>query len=216
MSGGTEQYYLADLPSWANFSTVASCNRKTPIRYLNFNNLRKSYSLKYEQLVQFQYMLNRKFQSYKKSTGKEQLFLKDESYIFYNVYQQIVGGGKDFLVPKYHRIHLVWIDPSLRDKDMEKRLKKLMRSSKMELGHPVFISTCLSALELENYIVKNDYQKLGVKGISQEMFAPFNIKGSSVGEFRLHFDLLMPGKQLVLFANWFPKEFIGIEQYEKF
>lgn len=216
MGAGTEQYYLADLPSWANFSTLASCHRKFPVRYLNFKNLHKSYSMDYEHLIQFQYMLNRKFQSYKQSTGKEQLFLKDESYIFYNVYEQIAGGGKDFIAPKYHRVHLVWIDPVLTDVQMQKRLKRLMQSSKMEQGHPVFVSTCLSAIELENFILKNEYQKMGVKGISQEMFAPFNANTMPMGEYRLHFDLLLPGKQLVLFGNWFPKEFVGIEQYEKF
>ena len=216
MGAGTEQYHLADLPAWANFSTLASCHRKFPIRYLNFESLHKSYSMNYEQLIQFQYALNRKFQSYKQSTGKEGLFLKDESYIFYNAYEQIVGGGRDFIPPKYHRIHLIWIDPALGDSQAQLRLKKLMQSSKMEQGHPVFVSTCLSALELEEYIVKHDYQKMGVKGISQEMFAPFNTKGDLIGEFRLHFDLLLPNKHLVLFANWLPKEFIGIEQYEKF
>jgi hypothetical protein len=216
MGGGTEQHYLADLPAWANFSAIGSCRRIEPVRFLNFQTLHKSYSMSYEQLVQFQYMLNRKFQSFKKSTGKKQLFLKDESYIFYNVYEQIIGGGKDFIVPKFNRVHLVWIDDALSDKDVAKKLHKLMKTAKMEEGHPVFVSSCLSAIELEKFIVKHGYEKMGVKAISQEMFAPFDHKNNLIGEYRLHFDLLMPGKDLVLFGNAFPKEFKGVSQYKKF
>jgi hypothetical protein len=144
IGSGVEQFYMPDLPTWANMSSAAKCKRIEPIRYLNFSDMHKSYSFNYEQLIQFQFMLNRKFYSYKESTGHETVYLKDESYIMHNVHQQIIGGGRDFIAPKFKRINLVWIDPALKNDSALKSLKKLMYSDDMEKGHPVFISMCLS------------------------------------------------------------------------
>lgn len=216
ISGGTEKFYLADIPVWANFSSIGQCHRVESTRYLNFDNLSKNYALSYEQLLQFQYMLNRKFKAFKKTSGKKQLFLKDESYLFYNTYEQIIGGARDFFVPNYSKINLVWIDNVINDQEMLKKFKRLMNSAKMQEGHPVLVSTCLSSEELEKFILEHNLDRLGVKGISYEFFSPYSEDMNLVSEFRIHFDKLMPGKFLVLFAPWFPKEFVGIDKIEKF
>ena len=54
ISGGTEQYFLGTLPHWVNFSPWAKCHRSEAIRYMNFENIAKSYNLKYEQIVYMQ------------------------------------------------------------------------------------------------------------------------------------------------------------------
>jgi hypothetical protein len=215
IGSGIEQYYMPDLPSWANMSSAAKCKRLEPIRYLNFSDMHKSYSFSYEQLIQFQFMLNRKFYSYKKSTGREAVYLKDESYIMHNVHQQIIGGSRDFIAPKFNRINLIWIDKALTN-DMElKKLKKLMYSEDMEKGHPVFISMCLSSIELEQFISKSDYTKFGVKGISQSMFSPFNDKFELGAQFSLHLDKLLPNKDLYIYVPFMPEEFKGVTKIKK-
>lgn len=216
ISGGTEKYYLADVPAWSNFSSIGQCRRIEPIRYLNFDNLHKSYSMSYEELIQFQFMMNRKIRAYRQSSGKDQLFLKDESFIFYNTYEQIIGGGRDFQIPKYERVHLIWIDSVLSDNKRLKKLIELMNSSKMQQGYPVLVSTCLSSFELEEFIAKNKLTQLGVKGVSQEMFAPFDDQMNLTTDYRIYFDKLFSGKYIVLYAPWFPKEFIGVEKLEKY
>lgn len=210
IGSGVERYFLSDVPAWANFSTVASCSRSDSVKFLNFENMYKSYSMDYEQLVQFQHMLNRKFASYKLSTGRKSIFLKDEAYIMHNVHQQVIGGGRDFIVPKFKRIHLVWIDYALKGEVGLKKLKKIMYSSQMEKGHPIFVSTCLSAIEIEQFINKNNFSKFGVKIISQDMFTPYNEKFKIINEFALNFSLLMPNKDLHFFGEFLPKEFKGI------
>lgn len=216
IGSGVERYYLSDMPSWANFSTVASCKRVEPIRFLHFENMYKSYSMDYEQLIQFQHMLNRKFASYKISTGRKTIFLKDESYIMHNVHQQIIGGGRDFIVPNFNRIHLVWIDQAVKSEEGKKRLKKLMYSAQMEKGHPIFVSTCLSSIEIEKFITKMNMAKFGVKIISQDMFSPFNEKYKIINEYALDFTKLMPNKDIYYFGSHLPKEFKGINNKRVF
>lgn len=214
IGSGLEKFFLSDLPTWANFSSTAQCKRKEPVRYLHFQNMFKSYSMDYEQLIQFQYMLNKKFASYKISTGRKTIFLKDESYILYNVHQQIIGGSRDFITPKFNRINIVWVDDILTSKNgsANKRLKKLMYSKEMEKGHPVFISTCLSSIELELFISKMGYTKFGVKGISQGMFSPYNSEYQFAYQYELDLNLLMPNKELFFYGSSFPKVFRGIKE----
>lgn len=214
IGSGIEKFYLSDLPKWSNFSSSGDCQRIEPIRYLNFNDMYKSYSFDYEQLIQFQYMLNKKFYSYKQSTGRDSVFLKDESYIMHNVHQQIVGGGRDFIAPKFNRINLVWIDHTLKSDDALKKLKALMYSAEMEKGHPVFVSMCLSSIELETFIQKNGYEKFGVKGISQSMFSPYNDKFEINHKFGLHFDKLLPNKDLYFYVPFMPSEFQGVSKIQ--
>lgn len=211
IGSGVERLYLSDLPAWANISTIGSCRRKEPVRYLNFENMYKSYSMNYESLIQFQYMLNRKFVSYKLSTGRPTIFLKDESFIMHNVHEQIIGGGRDFITPKFNRIHLIWIDQAVNNSKKLKKLKSVMYSAKMEKGHPIFVSTCMSSIEVEKFISLNGFTKFGVKIISQEMFTPYGADLKLAGNFTLNFSLLMPGKDLHFFGEYLPKEFFGIK-----
>jgi len=211
IGAGAEQYFLAGVPNWANFSSIGQCKRSEPVRYVNFENLSKSFALSYEQMIQLQFMLNKKFSSYKFSTGRKEIFLKDEHFIFYNVQEQIAGGAREFNVPKFNRIHLIWIDELVKSKIGKAKLKKLMHSSVMEQGHPIFVSTCLSLIELEQFISKNGYTAMGTKGISHEMFTPYNSELKINYEFSIDFSLLLPNKELHLFAPSFPKEFKGIK-----
>ena len=66
IGAGMEKYYLADLPGWANFSSSGKCQRSEPIRFINFESMYKSYSFTYEELIQFQFMLNKKFYAFYK------------------------------------------------------------------------------------------------------------------------------------------------------
>lgn len=216
IGSGVEKYYLSDMPTWANFSQIASCSRAEPVRFLNFENMYKSYSMDYEQLIQFQHMLNRKFSSYKHSTGRKTIFLKDESFIMHNVHQQIIGGSRDFIVPNFKRVHLVWIDSALKSEKAKRRLKKLMYSAQMEKGHPIFVSTCLSSIQLEKFISKMGMSKFGAKLISQDMFSPYNEKFKIINEFALDFSKLMPNKNIYYFGPYLPKEFKGIKKNKIF
>jgi hypothetical protein len=212
IGSGIEKYFLSDVPTWANFSQAAKCKRNQPIRYVNFKDMHLSYSMGYEQLIQYQLMLNRQFENYKRSTGRKTVFLKDENYIIFNVHQQILGGGRDFLIPNFKRIHLISIDDSLEDKKRLKKLKELMLSEQMGKGHPVFISMCLSSYELEEFINSNGFSSMGVKGISQSMFSPFNTDNEMDYEYTLNVKKVFANKTLILYSN---KAVNSIKGYNK-
>lgn len=208
---GTERYFLPDLPVWANFSSSSSCKRDEITRYLNFSSIRDSYALSYAQILHFQQMLNRRFLSFTQSSDRP-LYLKDEAFIFYNVYEQVAGGGRDLLIPQFQTVSLIWLDPLLADLD---RVSQVLESPDVLKGHPVLVSSCLNSFILERLTEKFGWDKYGVKLIGQEMFSPYLPDFSLGHDYYLDFLKLLPGKKLRLFAPRKPPHFLGIESFIK-
>ncbi|PIK14999.1 hypothetical protein [Halobacteriovorax sp. JY17] len=171
---GVIQYFLADLPNWANFSSAGSCHRNFPVRYLNIKNLRDSFSLSYEEAIQFQLMFNEFSEERKKQASASYIPFKDEEKIFYTVLDKIKAGIRNFSRPKYKVVNLIWVDIALEDKKSLARVKKALASESFQEGHPVFVSLCMNRRELRGYIEKMGLKIAGAKYMSYELLNPFD------------------------------------------
>lgn len=205
---GVERYFLPDIPEWSNFSASSSCVRTSLARYLNFKTIRDSYAMSYEDIVHMQHMLNRRFHTVKSSSDK-QLYLKDEAFIFYNVYEQVAGGSRDFLPPQFDKISLIWIDPYLENPS---RVGKILELEKVGEGHPVLVSACMDSYSMEKLSEKQGWDRFGVKHISHEMFTPYVSNYTTGHDYILDFSLFLPNKVLTLFAPSVPAHFKGIKK----
>lgn len=171
---GVIQYFLADLPNWANFSSAGSCHRNFPVRYLNIKNLRESFSLSYEEAVQFQLMFNELSEEMKRKASASYIPFKDEEKIFYTVLDRVKAGIRNFTRPKYKVVNLVWIDTALEGKKSLSRVKGLLNSKRFASGHPVFVSLCLSRGELKKFVQKSGLSIAGAKYMSYELLNPYD------------------------------------------
>ena len=88
------QYYLPDIPSWANFSQSGSCKRKTFIRFFNLRKLRESFAFSYEEAIQFQYMFNQELIAIKDEVKSSYLLYRDEERIFSGTRYREVGATR--------------------------------------------------------------------------------------------------------------------------
>lgn len=206
ISSGVEQFFLTDIPHWANFSKAGKCYRKTPIRYINFENVNKSYDLKYAQIVHLQHMLNKKLYAYKTSTGQNSLSPKDISYVFHNVYQQVLGESYEFIAPKFKKVSVVWIDPFLSH---PKTIKKILNRSDVLEGHPILLSHCLSAYELEELSQELELEHLGVKYLPAELSSVYSSGIEKKPYFSFNISQLLIGKEVSVFSSRKPEEVIG-------
>jgi len=171
---GVVQYFLAELPSWANFSSAGSCHRSLPIRYLHLQNIRNSFSLSYEEAIQFQLMFNELSNQLKTKASAKYIPFKDEEKIFYTVLDKIKAGIRNFVRPKYKVVNLLWLDSALESKKELRKVQALVKSQKFSKGHPVFVSLCLSQVELKNFVRKNGLHLDGAKFLTYEMLNPYN------------------------------------------
>ena len=149
-SSGAVQYFLPDIPEWANFSEVGRCTRDNSIRYLNFDKLSKSYGLKYDQLMSMQYFFNKRKKERQFELGADSLSMRDEEKIFFEVSDQIQAGIRPFRNVKSERIDIYWIDLSLLGKKKTKRLKDKLKMTS-QWGTPYITSFCLEEKALSDF-----------------------------------------------------------------
>ena len=213
IGSGVVSYFLPDIPEWANFNSSSLCKRNFPIRYLNFKKLRESFSFSYEQAIQFQYLFNMENEKLKRVSGVHFLPFKDEESLFYTVLDQVQAGLVAFRKPKFNSVNLVWIDGFLKERNGIKKLKRLMKSSHMDKGHPVFISLCMTHEEIRNFQQKNKMVDYNARVIPYEMFSPFGPINKFENKFSLSFEKMFKKKQkLNLFIpkkEQLPQEFEG-------
>jgi hypothetical protein len=206
------RYLLPPLPEWANKSQSGRCSRGDSINYLKLDDLMTSFSLSYAQAIQFQYMYNIEAKKLKNKSSIKYLPFKENEKLFYAVSDRIKSNIFLFIPPRYNRIHLVWIDNAVTRQKELKKLKKLMKSRKMELGHPIFVSLCLNKKQLEIFHQKNRFSD-DIKLISFEMFSPFSARGRMRFFNSLNFSKFFNKKGLKLYLfqsnKNVPDEFVG-------
>jgi hypothetical protein len=216
---GAEQYFLPNLPHWANVSTAADCRRETNIRFFDFYKMNKSYNLSYEQLLQFQLLYNHELFSILKNAPKNiEPKIRDEEVLFFNILEKIQGGSTLFLAPDFKNINLVWVDDTINDKINISRLKKLMNSEAMEQGMPVLVSSCLTWNELESFLGEVGLPET-TKIISAELFSPFAQDFILGIRTSLDFDKLFKDNQKLYFytnRDGIPTEIRGHLRLKKF
>lgn len=157
-------------------------------------------------MIHLQHMFNRKLYAYRTSSSTVEIPLKDESYVFYNVYQQVLGGRFEFIPPKFSEVSLIWIDHLIAKKS---DLKKLFQHNSILQGHPILLSFCLNSYELENMAKNLGVDDLGLKYLGADMMSVFNANMDSVFQFSLDIQQFLEGKVITLFAPYKPKSLMG-------
>lgn len=215
---GIVQYFLADLPSWANFSSEGRCHRDSPVRYIHLESVRNSFSLNYEEAIQFQLMFNEVTTSRMEQAQAKIIPFKDEEKIFFNVLDKIKAGIRSFTRPKYKVANIIWIDSALIGKKEANKLKRVIKSDRFSSGHPVYLSLCMSRVEMRAYLSSKGIDIVGAKLISYEMFNPYDKSGELVAIPILELNELFSKKQkLNIFTHKdLPSEFRGKFKIRKF
>lgn len=193
---GVEKYFLADLPSWANFDQKVGCYRNTTIRYFDIDALMKSYGLAYDKALQVQATFNEVFSQFIKSDKSHPITIKDEELLFYKASEKVSSKIVFFDPPTFARINLLSLDEVLEDPKKLKKLKDFLNSSVMETGVPVLVSFCLTRDEVER-----QYPDLAPKMITAELFSVYDSKGVKTPGFKIDLDQFFKPEQKLYFYS---------------
>ncbi len=162
-SSGIVQYFLPDLPAWANTVHSVQCTRAQSIRFFDFEKLNASFGLDYQQLVQLQLAFN--------TDRREDMALTEEERLFYSASERVQADIVPFKVPNFKKINLVAIDPYIKAPTY-RELFALLNSASFNQAQPVFISLCYSEKEVRQLIEQVDFTG-SYAVISSAMFSPF-------------------------------------------
>ena len=216
-NNGVVKYFLPDIPSWANFSASGKCFRKSNTRYFDISAVRASFFISYEQALQQQLTFNQLIYKAKKPEHRKFITLEDEERFFFEASEKIQAGIRDFQKPNYQKLHIVWIDPISSN---PKVISQLLSSNKMNSGHPVFLSMCMTRFEMMNYLRKNNLNSFNIRLISQELFSPFDNENNRIPNLAISLGSLFDKKQkFVIFiprGNNVPQEILGKYKIQKF
>lgn len=185
VSTGVVRYFLPEIPYWANFSEAAGCRREDSIKYLDLKMVRGSLSLTYEEAIQLQLMLNNMIHELKEQRHISHIPFKEEEALFFKASDRIQAGIRNFRAPTFKRINLIWVDPYLENPTP---LKNLMTRNDIGLGHPVFVSLCLTRSSFENWMNKHGFANKNIRLLSYEMLSPYNLQGELDTKYHIFVD----------------------------
>lgn len=194
LSTGVEKYFLPEIPDWINFSEDAGCFRTKGLKYFDIDALMKSYALSFFEAIQLQALFNEDFLNAKSTQVRQALTLKEEENLFFKASERV--GSKIFFtdLPDFKRIHLIWLDNVLGDKNSEGRLKRFLASEAHNDGVPVLVSACRTKKEIESALPEAHY-----KIISAELFSVYNQQGQRVPNMHLDLGVFFKADQKLFF-----------------
>ena len=199
-TNGIEQYFLPNLPVWANRSSAGNCKRTQNSIFLNIKRLRNSFSLKYEEASQLQLMFNHQLRKSSPENSVDGISLQQRQQTFMQSMSKITAGIRTFKIPSYPQINLIWFDPIAHKKNSAGTLKKLLDTPIMSKGHPVLVSLCFSRQELQSYLQEKKLLEPDMRLLSYEIFSPYSLEGKLETYDFLHFNnIFSPRQKLHLF-----------------
>ena len=109
-TSGVEQYFLPELPRWANFSAAGSCFKNSSFTYLNFPKIKEAYQLSYPEMVELQAQYNERLENYFRSTAVRFLKPVEEASFFSNTLEQVRGGVRSLKLPPVQEVEVIWLE----------------------------------------------------------------------------------------------------------
>lgn len=200
-NSGVIQYFLSELPAWANSYPDGNCQRQTSVRYLNMKSLRDSYRYSYSDALQFQLLYNQMSVEKARGSGFDKMRPQDEELIFFEASNRIQSGFYPFRRPDFERVSLIWIDPLL---STPKRILSLLERADITQGHPVVVSNCLASHELSDWLKKNGVANENIRLISSEMFSPYDVDAAIKAEIHIDVEKFFTASQKIFF--YVPKD----------
>jgi hypothetical protein len=198
-TSGVEQFFLPELPEWANFSAAGKCSKSRSFQYLEFSRLARNYQLSYPELIELQAQYNARLEDYFKSTAKNFLKPMEESSFFTNTLEQVRGGVRLLKLPRVSEVDVIWLEGFIQT-GQEKQLIRMLQQGKFDERLPILFSSCLSKMALQQWILLNKLEEQGLYTISAEWLSPFDASFSRRPGFYLHLQPLLGPVKLNLIA----------------
>lgn len=172
-TSGVEQYFLSELPIWANGSASGQCFRKHSVQFFDFNKLGKAFNLTYPELLEFQAQYNRRLENYYRTVTVKFVKPMEEAAFFSNTLENVRGGVRLFKVPaEAKKVDVIWLDRFIAHDRIED-IRKMHESGRFNERLPVLFSACLSQEDLNQWLIEYSMDNFGFYALTTEWISPF-------------------------------------------
>jgi len=192
-TGGVEQFWLAELPSWANGNVSAQCSRDFSAHFVSHEALEKIHGLNYQQRVELQAHFNRQLRL---KYGNKLISPREEGAIFLQSMEQVKAGIREFNYPNRGNVHLVWWDQIHKKENSLRWLRKLAQT-----GDPIILlSLCFDSTQLEKWVSDSELSEVGLFSYGFESLTNLTKSGETVFGLILPIDVLFPQERATLWV----------------
>lgn len=167
-TSGVEQFFLPELPRWANFSAPGGCFKNNSFMYLNFSKLRETYQLSYVQMIELQAQYNERLENYFRSTALRFLKPMEEASFFSNTMEQVRGGVRSLKLPPAKEVEVIWLESYT-----PAELKKLAAADRFDVRVPVLFSSCHSKQSITQWLATEQLDEVGFYTLTAEWLSPY-------------------------------------------
>jgi len=172
-TSGVEQYFLSDLPQWANGSLSGQCFRKHNVQFFDFPKLQKAFNLTYPEFLEFQAQYNKRLENYFRTVTVKFVKPMEEAAFFSNTLENVRGGVRSFKVPaEAKKVDIIWLDRYIAQDKIDE-IHEMQKSGRFDERLPVIFSACLSQEDLNQWLVEYSMDNYSFYGITAEWLAPF-------------------------------------------
>ncbi len=172
-TSGLEQYFLPELPAWANGSASGQCFKKHSFQYLDMGKIAKAYELKYPELIELQAQYNDRLESYFRSTAMRFVKPVEEAAFFSNSLESVRGGVRTLKLPAgANKVDVIWLDRYVALNQVNE-IKKMNELGRFDERVPILFSTCLSRQDLNQWLIENGLEAVGFYSVTAEWLSPF-------------------------------------------
>lgn len=200
-TSGLEQFFLPELPTWANNSASGQCFKKHNFQYLDFLKLSGTYNLAYPELVELQAQYNERLEGYFRSTAVRFVKPVEEAAFFSNTLEQVRGGVKHFKIPNnVTEVEVIWLDGFIANNKID-QLKKMTQTNRFDERLPILFSSCLSRQDLNQWLIENDLDQVGFYSLTAEWLNPYDSELAMKAGLRLEIKKLINEKVKVKFLS---------------
>lgn len=173
-TSGLEQFFLPELPAWANNSASGQCFKKHSFQYLDFSKLNAAYDLNYSQLVELQAQYNERLEAYFRSTAVRFLKPVEEAAFFSNTLENVRGGVKHFKLPaEVNKVDVIWLDRYIALNRVNE-IRRMNETGRFDERLPILFTSCLSKQDLNQWLVENNLDQVGFYSLSAEWLSPYS------------------------------------------
>lgn len=168
-TSGLEQFFLPELPQWANVSPAGGCFKTSSFVYLNFPKLNEAYQLNYLQMIELQAQYNERLENYFRSTAVRFLKPMEEASFFSNTLEQVRGGVRSLKIPAVKEVEVIWLESFTVEE-----IKKLAKSERFNEKIPILFSSCHSKQSLTQWIAQEQLEDVGFHTLTAEWLSPYS------------------------------------------
>lgn len=211
-TSGVEQYFLPELPGWANSSESGSCFKSNSFQYLDFAKIHGNYQLTYLQMLELQAQYNKRREDYFRSTAYRFLKPVEEASFFNNTLQEVRGGIRLLQLPEAPVVDVIWLESFLQSDAGLVLLTQMSAAGKFDERPTVLFSSCLSYMRLNQWVMESGLENAGFFILSAEWLTPYSSELTLKTGLKIELDKITGPKAVINIIQPNKKQKISINE----